>query len=129
MSATEVAPVVKRLSQERIGRYADAVGDHNPIHVDEAFARATPFGGTIAHGMLVLASISEMMAAAFGEAWLTGGKLRVRFRAPARPGDTITASAQPQPARKGDTLSYAVECRNQQGELLISGTAEVPAGG
>ncbi len=125
MNAPEVAPVVKRLTQEQIARYADAVGDHNPIHVDEAFARATPFGGTIAHGMLVLAAISEMMAAAFGEAWRTAGKLRVRFRAPARPGDAITASAKPQKSRHDATLVYAVECRNQQNELLISGTAEV----
>ncbi len=129
MSSYAVTPVVKQLTQEQIGRYADASGDHNPIHVDEAFARNTPFGGTIAHGMLVLASISEMMAKAFGEAWLTGGWLRVRLRAPARPGDTITASAQPQTARDSAVLVYAVECRNQQGELLISGTAEVPAGG
>ena len=125
VSAPDVAPVAKRLSQEQIGRYADAAGDHNPIHVDEAFARSTPFGGTIAHGMLVLASISEMMAAAFGEAWLASGALRVRLRAPARPGDTITASAPPQKARRAATLVYAVEGRNQQGELLISGTAEV----
>lgn len=129
MSAPGVRPVVKRLSQEQIGRYADASGDHNPIHVDESFARATPFGGTIAHGMLVLASISEMMAAAWGDAWLTGGRLRVRFRAPARPGDTITASAKPQAAREGKPQSYAVECRNQDDELLISGTAEAPTNG
>ena len=129
MSARAVAPVVKPLTQEQIARYAAASGDHNPIHVDEAFARGTPFGGTIAHGMLVLASISEMMAAAFGEAWIIGGKLRVRFRAPARPGDTITASARPQPSQDGSTLTYAVECRNQHGELLISGTAEVPSDG
>ena len=129
MSAPAVAPVVKRLSQEQLVRYADASGDHNPIHTDEAFARTTPFGGTIAHGMLVLASISEMMAAAFGEAWLTQGKLRVRFRAPARPGDTITAGAQPRAARDSAMLLYAVECRNQDDELLISGTAEVPGNG
>ena len=129
MSAPEVAPLVKQISQAQIGRYADATGDHNPIHIDEAFARATPFGGTIAHGMLVLASISEMMAAAFGEAWLTGGRLRVRFRAPARPGDTITARAQAQSQRDGTTLTYGVECKNQAGELLISGAAEVPSGG
>lgn len=129
MSGPTVAPVVKRLSQEKIDRYADVSGDHNPIHVDEAFARTTPFGGTIAHGMLVLASISEMMAAAFGEAWLSSGKLKVRLRAPARPGDTITASAKPQAAKDGKTLTYTVECRNQDGELLISGTAEAPSGG
>ncbi len=128
MNAPAVPPVVKQLSEEQVGRYADAAGDHNPIHVDESFARNTPFGGTIAHGMLVLASVSEMMAAAFGEAWLTGGKLRVRFRAPARPTDTITASAQPQPQRDG-RLAYAVEVRDQHGNVLINGTAEVPARG
>jgi 3-hydroxybutyryl-CoA dehydratase len=127
LSAPNVAPVIKQLTQEQIARYADASGDHNPIHVDEAFARATPFGGTIAHGMLVLAFISEMMASAFGETWVTSGRLRVRFRAPARPGDTIAASAQTQTERD-DTLTYSVECRNQQGEVLISGTAEVPRG-
>ena len=130
MSAPTVAPVVKTISQEQIGRYADASGDHNPIHVDEAFARTTPFEGTVAHGMLVLASISEMMVAAFGEAWLTRGRLRVRFRAPARPDDTITATAEalssPSASPKKSMLRFAVECRNQRDELLIGGTAEVP---
>ena len=130
MSAPTVAPVLKTISQEQIDRYADASGDHNPIHVDEAFARTTPFEGTIAHGMLVLASISAMMAAAFGEAWLTRGRLRVRFRAPARPDDTITATAEalssPSASPKKSLLRYAVECRNQRDELLIGGTAEVP---
>jgi 3-hydroxybutyryl-CoA dehydratase len=125
-----VAPVTKQLSQEQVRRYADATGDHNPIHIDENFARATPFGGTIAHGMLTLASVSEMMAAAFGEAWLTRGRLRVRFRAPARATDAITASAS---ARGGQSdrdgmRVYAIEVRNQAGELLTSGTAELPAG-
>jgi 3-hydroxybutyryl-CoA dehydratase len=128
LTAPDVAPVVKQLSQEQIARYADATGDHNPVHVDEAFARATPFGGTIAHGMLVLASVSEMMAAAFGARWLSGGRLRVRFRAPARPGDRITASASLQRS-DGGTAAYAVECRNQNDELLIGGTAEVPLDG
>ena len=127
MSASRVGPVVKELSQAQIERYADATGDHNPIHVDEAFAQTTPLGGTVAHGMLVLAAISEMMAASFGEAWLTGGKLKVRFRGPARPGDRITASVQ-ETARQGAGLVYAVECRNQRGEVLINGTVEVPAG-
>jgi len=128
VSAPDVKPVVKRISQEQIARYAGAAGDHNPIHVDEAFARATPFGGTIAHGMLTLASIGEMMAAAFGERWLAEGRLRVRFRAPARPGDEVTASAIAQSPRDR-SWAYGVECNNQRGELLISGTAELPAGG
>jgi 3-hydroxybutyryl-CoA dehydratase len=112
-----VSSVSKQLSQERIDRYAEASGDHNPIHVDPEFARATPFGGTIAHGILVLASLGELLAVTCGESWLTRGKMRVRFRAPARTNDTITANAEPSDA------GYNVEVRNQDGELLISGTA------
>jgi 3-hydroxybutyryl-CoA dehydratase len=127
-SAPTVEPVVKHLTQESINRYADATGDYNPIHVDEAYARATSFGGTIAHGMLVLAAISEMMSRAFGQDWLASGRLKVRFKGAARPGDTVTAQATPRPTRagaEGRVLEYAVECRNQRGETLISGTAEV----
>jgi 3-hydroxybutyryl-CoA dehydratase len=126
-----VAPLSRPVTQEGIRRYAEASGDYNPIHVDEEYARTTPFGGTIAHGMLVLAYLSEMMAAAFGRDWLAGGRLKVRFRAPARPGDTLTARAEPRQARQvsGDRVfEYGVECCNQRGETLVSGTAEVVVG-
>lgn len=125
MTAPHVAPVTKQLSQGQINEYADAADDHNPIHIDEAFAAASPFGGTIAHGMLVLAAISEMMAASLGEAWLTSGRLKVRFKAPAKTTDvlTATATALESPGR----YRYAVECKNQDGELLVNGTAEVSA--
>jgi 3-hydroxybutyryl-CoA dehydratase len=124
MSSPEVAPVTRALSQDMLHRYADASGDHNPIHIDEAFAATTPMGGTIAHGMLVLSFISEMMTGAFGERWLASGSLDVRFRAPARPGDTVTARATAQEPKDG-RLRYAVEVVSQTDEVLISGTAEV----
>lgn len=126
MREVVVASVTKQLSQPMIDAYADASGDHNPIHIDVEFARATELGGTIAHGMLVLATISEMMTGAFGRAWVESGKLDVRFRSPARPGDTITASARSSGEKDG-RLKYAVECVNQAGDTLISGTAEVDA--
>lgn len=125
-----VAPLSRRVTQESIRRYAEASGDYNPIHVDEEYARATPFGGIIAHGMLVLAYLSEMMAAAFGDDWLAGGRLKVRFRAPARPGDTLTVRAEARRAREvngGRVFEYNVACSNQGGETLVSGTAEVAA--
>ena len=127
-----VPPLSRRVTQEGIRRYAAASGDYNPIHVDEKYARATPFGGNIAHGMLVLAYVSETMAAAFGRDWLAGGRLKVRFRAPARPGDTLTVRAEPRRDRQADggrVLEYAIECSNQNGETLISGTAEVAVRG
>jgi 3-hydroxybutyryl-CoA dehydratase len=131
----EVRSLSRRITQQGIQRYAEASGDYNPVHVDEEYARTTLFGGTIAHGMLVLAYLSEMMAAAFGDDWLAGGRLKVRFRAPARPGDTLTARAEPRRARlldaqarqvsDGRVFEYGIECCNQRGEALVSGTAEV----
>jgi 3-hydroxybutyryl-CoA dehydratase len=124
VNAPKVEPISRTLDQGMLNRYADASGDQNPIHVDEEFARTTPMGGTIAHGMLVLSFISEMMAGSFGEAWLRSGSLDVRFRAPARPGDSLTARATAQEAKDG-RLRYGVECVSQTGEVLVSGTAEV----
>jgi 3-hydroxybutyryl-CoA dehydratase len=121
-STSPVQPVVRTLSQEQLQAYADASHDHNPIHVDPEFARSTPFGGTIAHGMLVLALIGEMMQASFGGRWTSSGRLKVRFKAPARPGDTITASAD----ATGEN-TYAVTCVNQRGDMLIEGRASIGA--
>jgi 3-hydroxybutyryl-CoA dehydratase len=125
MSAV-VGPVERTITQPQIDAYAGASSDHNPIHVDPAFAATTPFAGTIAHGMLVLALIGEMMHAAHGDAWLRAGRLKVRFKAPTRPGDTVTASATVV-KESADAIEYAVQCANQRGETLIEGRATVPA--
>ena len=92
MNEGDVLPSVERIiTQDRIGKYATASGDFNPIHIDEAFAAESQFGGTIAHGMLVAAAISEVMTSAFGLDWLESGRFKLRFRAPVFPGDMITA--------------------------------------
>lgn len=124
----DVAPVVRTLTQDRVNAYADASRDHNPIHIDPAFAAATPFGGTIAHGMLVLALVGEMMHTSFGDAWNATGNLKVRFKAPTRPGDTVTASATLTKESSG-IVEYAVACATQSGEVVIEGraTVQVPA--
>ncbi|MEE8370363.1 MAG: MaoC family dehydratase [Dehalococcoidia bacterium] len=123
---SELPPLVKVVTQEKIDRYAAASGDHNPLHTDPEFAAGTQFGGTIAHGMLVLAYLSEMMTVAFGLRWLSSGGLKVRFRAAARPGDTVTASGRVLRREAGRTYC-AAECRNQHGEVLLSAEAEVVA--
>ena len=118
----------KEIKQEKINLYAEVSRDFNPIHIDEAFARKTPLGGTIAHGLLVLAYISQMMTGAFGRDWLTGGKLNVRFKAPARPGDVIAVSGRVtrvEPEENGTLYRCEVLCANQDGEAVISGDARV----
>lgn len=121
-------PVVKHITQERINFYAEASGDFNPIHVDESFAAKTPLGGTIAHGMLNLAYVSEMMTSAFGRSWVSGGRLRAKFKESARPGDTLTITGKIDCIEQKSDVSYAncnFECRNQRGETIVTGEAIV----
>jgi 3-hydroxybutyryl-CoA dehydratase len=124
----ELPSLAKTLSQEKIDRYARASGDFNPIHVDPAFAAQTPFGGTIAHGMLLLAYLSEMLTVVFGRAWLSGGRLKIRFKGAARSEETVTVGGHVQRVQEGHggrRLWCAVECLNQQGGVLVAGQVEV----
>ena len=120
--------VKKNVTQGDINLYAEASQDFNPIHIDQDFARNTAAGGTIAHGMLILSYVSQMMTNSFGPSWLAGGRLNVRFKTPARPGDTVTISGKIDKLdqNEGQTLiSCNVLCSNQNGETIIVGEARV----
>ena len=128
-------PVVERvITQERITLYAHVSGDHNPLHLDAEFASRSQFGGVVAHGMLTLAFISEMMTRAFGQRWLESGRLKVRLKAPAYPADVVRTWGEVVGAREvvtddGEEQDHLVECSvglsNSRGEELISGAAFV----
>ena len=120
--------VERLITQERIQRYAEASGDFNPVHVDAEFAAGSQFGRTIAHGMLVAASISEMMTMAFREEWSSTGRLKLRFRAPVYPGDTVTASGEVKRIVERDgvrRITSDVAVKRQTGEDAITGEATV----
>ncbi len=114
----------KPITQEAINRYAQASGDLNPIHIDEAFAKRSAAGGTIAHGMLVLAYVSQMMTQAYGRSWLTGGRLDVRFRNPARPGDTLKVTGRVR-QETPEAVVCEILCHNQRDEPIVTGDATV----
>jgi acyl dehydratase len=126
VSGPEVAPVTRLLDQPRVDRYAEAARDYNAIHRETPEAFASPFGQPIAHGMLVLALVSEAMTGAFGEAWARRGALKVRWRSPALTPVEVTAVAEFKRDRDG-RLEYDVRCESPDGELLLSGTASVEA--
>ncbi len=117
-------PVVsKEINQEQLKAYARASGDDNPLHLDPEFAAGTQFGGIIAHGMLTLAFVSEMMAAAHGRDWLESGSLRVRFKGAAYLGDRVEAWGGVA-KEQGSSRTYSVGVRNSaSGQELVSGTA------
>ena len=120
--------VEKIVEQENIDKYAEASGDFNPIHVDAAFARTSHYGRIVAHGMMGLAYISEMMTIAFGKQWLATGSLKVRFRAPVYPADRlITFGSVKKVMDEGDVLHFEcnVGCRKEGSDEVISGEASV----
>ena len=122
----ELPELKKTVTQQNINLYAEASQDFNPVHIDEEFARKTPLGGTVAHGMLILEYVSQMMTNAFGRKWLTGGKLNVRFKDAARPGDSITITGKVSRLENNDGKTI-VRCEimgtNEKGDPVVTGDA------
>ena len=84
------------VDQDRINRFAEATGDHQFIHVDPVAAAQTPFGGTIAHGMLTLSMAIAMLPPGYllveGLVMAVNyGFEKVRLIAPVRAGSEIRA--------------------------------------
>ena len=82
------------VGQDRISAFADATDDHQFIHVDQALAAQTPFGGTIAHGFLSLSLLSRMAADVMlvpntTRMAVNYGLDRVRFLAPVKSGKRV----------------------------------------
>ena len=81
----------KVISDEDIALFAQVSTDHNPVHLDERYARDTIFQGRIAHGMLTAGLISAVI----GEQLPGHGSVylgqSLKFLAPVRPGDLVYA--------------------------------------
>lgn len=116
----------RTVTQEMLRNYAAASGDFNPIHIDPDFAATTPFERPIAHGMLLLAYIMEMLTTTFGADWITSGQLKVRFRKPAFVDGSVTAwgTVKKVDATSG-SLQITVGCRDEDGDDLVTGTAQI----
>lgn len=84
------------MTQEQVNGFADLTGDHNFIHVDPERARATPFGGTIAHGLLtlsLLAPVTQRLQVSDAAVSINYGLDRLRFPSPLRVGDRWRGTA------------------------------------
>src|SRR5882724_9532224 len=88
MAITETTlPAVTR---QQIARYAGAVRDFNPIHVDEEFAQSLGLPSTIAHGPLTLARALDVIVEQLGVNKVKS--FEARLKAPYLPGETMTVS-------------------------------------
>ncbi len=124
--AGDTAETTRKIEQSDIDAFAEITGDHNPVHVDAAFAQQTRFGRRIAHGMLTASLISSVLANKLpGEGSFYLGQT-LQFVAPVFPGDEVTARVTVKEVRE-DKLIVKLEtiCMNQRGETVIRGEATV----
>lgn len=126
MKLGDSAEITKMIEQTDIQTFADLTGDHNPVHVDEEFAKTTRFGRRIAHGMLTASLISSVLANKLpGEGSIYLGQT-LQFVAPVFPGDTITARVTVKDIREGKgIIKLDTVCINQRNELVLRGEATV----
>ena len=119
------------ISQERVSQFADATNDHQFIHIDEERAKATPFGGTIAHGFLSLSLVtyltSEAMPVPEGTAMtINYGSDKVRYLTPVRVGKRIRALqkvvevGEKQPGRWLVKTAVTIEIEGEEAPALIA---------
>jgi acyl dehydratase len=123
----ELPPLVKGpIQQIQLTRYAGASGDFNPIHQDDAFAKAAGMGGVFAHGMLSMGFVAQALTD-----WAGAGRVRklgVRFAALVRLGDLVTCRGRVVSKSSKDDVHLVeldVWAENQRGEKVVTGRATV----
>jgi 3-hydroxybutyryl-CoA dehydratase len=84
----------KTVTQADVTAFADISGDHNPIHLDEAYADKTMFKTRIAHGMLSAAFISATLAGKLPGSGAVYVGQTLKFKAPVKLGDTVTVRVE-----------------------------------
>ena len=121
------ATLVRTLTEQDITLFAVMSGDINPAHVDPEYAMTSRFREVIGHGMWSGALISTVLGTQFpGPGTIYLGQ-DLRFQRPVKVGDTITVKVTvKQKGEKGHVL-LDTECINQEGEVVVSGSADVIA--
>jgi len=117
----------KTITETDIRDFASASGDVNPIHLDEAYAKTTIFGGRIAHGILTAGVISAAFGTVFpGPGWIYVDQ-HLKFKGPVRIGDSVSATvtATRRIAEKG-FIEFATVCRVGD-KIVLDGTATLMA--
>jgi acyl dehydratase len=122
----ELPAVTTEVTQEKINRYAQILGNMDSHHVDADAAAQTIYGVTIAQGVLLEAWFSKMMLnwLASPRGWLSGGKLSIKFIRPVYPGDTIAVRGRViEKVASDKRVVCELAMENQAGEAVVVGKA------
>lgn len=120
------AEMAKTVTETDVVLFAGITGDFNPAHVDEVEASRSRFGGRIAHGMLSAGFISAVLGTRLPGPGSIYMSQSLRFTAPVRIGDTVTARAEVvEVIAAKRRVRLATTCRTQQGTTVLEGEALV----
>jgi 3-hydroxybutyryl-CoA dehydratase len=122
----EKAEYTKTVSETDIYLYAGVTGDFNPAHMNEEYARRTFFKSRIAHGMLSAGFISSVIGTQLPGPGTIYLDQSLKFLAPTRIGDTITAQAEVvKIMSEQNRVKLKTICVNQHGTMILIGEAVV----
>jgi 3-hydroxybutyryl-CoA dehydratase len=125
LSVGQSAELSRTVAGSDLEAFAAVTGDDNPVHLDEAYAATTPFGGRIAHGMLSAGYISAVIGTRLPGPGAIYVSQSLRFRRPVKIGDTVTARAE---ITAIDTARARVTLQTTclvAGKAVLEGEAEV----
>jgi acyl dehydratase len=124
LAAGDRAEITRVVEEDDIAAFVDAVGDHNPVHSDPAYAATTPFKGPIAPGIFTAGLISAVIGTELpgpGAIYLSQS---LKFVKPVKAGDVITARAEiVEMLTERNRIRLQTVCVNQRGEEVLSGEA------
>jgi acyl dehydratase len=127
--AVAVGAIARRsrtVRREDIELFTQLTGDRNPLHYDEEAARATRFGGIVVQGGVTTGLLNAVVAEDLPGPGSVFLHTDWSFRAPVRPGDTITAEVEVLASRDDKPISeLRTTITNQDGTVVLEGTATV----
>jgi 3-hydroxybutyryl-CoA dehydratase len=125
----QTAEFTKTVTEADVVLFAGVTGDFNPAHVDQAWAEASRFGGRIAHGMLSASFISTVLAMRLPGPGTIYLEQTLRFTAPVRIGETVTARVEVAEVLPKRRVRLATTVVKQDGTTAVEGEALVLAPG
>jgi len=109
---------------EYIEMFAEISGDRNPLHFDEAAATASRFGEIIVHGGVTSSILNAVCAEELPGPGSVFLNTNWNFKAPVRPGDTITGTVEVLDVREDKPITkIATTVTRQDGVVVLDGTA------
>lgn len=125
--APEVGQTARRsreVTARDIELFTEISGDRNPLHYDEAAARATRFGGIVVQGGVTSAILNAVVAEDLPGPGTVFLQVNWSFRAPVRPGDTITGEVEVTKVRPDKPITELLtRVHRDDGTVVLEGDA------